>query len=175
MSWIGSDAEAARYAIATRVAGPVLIALGSLNNSLFVNQVAQGRDLSRIARITGPAARRLGAITVVITPLLVAGVLLLGMFSASIADRHLVVPTLLLLLACVPFAVAIPWGFAFNAVGEEPRWMQVLLFGIALNAVLVVAFGRWGATWTAAAWLVTQSAVLGATMVQRRRVGLLVD
>ena len=172
LSWIGTDAEAARYAIASRAAGPVLIGLGSLNNSLFVHQVAARGDRRRIAAMTRRAALRLAVVTLALVPLSALAVAAMGLLSSSVADRRLVVPTVLLVTACVPFAVAIPWGYAFNALGQEPRWMRVLIAGLVLDAILVVLVGVHGATWTAVAWLVTQTVVLGATLRQRRPIGL---
>lgn len=167
---IGSDTEAVRYALAGRFVGPVLVVLGSLNNSLYVRQVSSS-SREAVGELTMAVVRRVGAVAIAAVPVTVLVVAAIGMLSGSFADRELLVPTLLLSIAVVPFAFAIPFSYALVALGEERVWFWILLIGGIVDALLVVAFGRHGATATALVWVFVQCGVAGSLFAVTRRRG----
>jgi O-antigen/teichoic acid export membrane protein len=159
LSVVGDASEVTRYAIATRVVGPILIALGSLNNSLYVQQIKVRDDPGALSAITRRTSRRVGTLAIIIVPFPVIAVLLLEGLSGTFASKSLVMPTLLLALATVPYAFAIPYGFALNATGHERSWLGIITVATVADLVAVLALGGGGASTTATLWLVTQACV----------------
>lgn len=153
---VGTEPEAARYAIATRVVGPVLIALGSLNNSLYVRQINLRDHRAAFIQLTRRASRKVGWLAVVVVPVALLVVIAMGDVSATFASRSLLPPALLLAVATIPYAFAIPYGFALNAQGRERVWLLILSVATVVDLIAVWLVGHRGATLTAALWLGTQ-------------------
>jgi O-antigen/teichoic acid export membrane protein len=170
LSEVGTESEATRYALATRVVGPVLIALGSLNNSLYVRQIRVRDDIPALLEMTQRASRRVGALAVFVAPLAVGVVALLGLVSDTFARRSLVGPTALLSLATIPYAFAIPYGFALNATNRERWWLLIIGVATALDAAAVAILGSAGSITTALLWVGTQTLVLGAVRLVWRSI-----
>ncbi len=168
---VGSDAEASRYALASRLIGPILIALGSLNNSLYVRQINARDDTEVMRAITGNAARKVGFLAIAVAPMIVGAVALVGRVSESIGDRDLVPTTVLLVVAAIPYAYAIPYGFALNAAGRERTWLTILSVATFGDLLAVLVVGRHGASVTAAVWVVVQVLVCVALMRAWKRLG----
>jgi O-antigen/teichoic acid export membrane protein len=137
----------------------VLIALGSLNNSLYVRQINARERPQELAALTRSASRKIGVLSLAVVPVSLAVVWMFEAVSASIATRQLMLPTLLLALATVPYAFAVPYGFALNAQNRERMWLVIILVATLVDVVAVVAVGSRGATAVAAIWLVTQIGV----------------
>ena len=156
---VGSDLQAARYALAARVVGPVLIALGSLNNSLYVRQIHARDDPVALRQLTERASKRVGLLAIAVVPVSVFAVWVLGELSDALAARDLVAPTFVLALATVPYAFAIPYGFALNAQYRERTWLCILLVATIVDLVVVLIVGPRGAVPVALAWLAVQIGV----------------
>jgi O-antigen/teichoic acid export membrane protein len=165
---VGSEEQATRYALASRVIGPIMIALGSLNNSLYPRQINAREDPRLVARMTASMSRRVGVLAGCAAPLVVGAVALVSAASDSIANRDLVLPTALLAVATIPFALALPYGFALTAFGLERRWLVILAVATAADLCAVLALGDRGAAVTASIWVVTQVGVLVAVRVATR-------
>jgi O-antigen/teichoic acid export membrane protein len=95
----------------------------------------------------------------------VGAVALVSAASDSIANRDLVLPTALLAVATIPFALALPYGFALTAFGLERRWLVILAVATAADLCAVLVLGDRGAAVTAMIWVVTQVGVLVAVRV----------
>lgn len=160
---VGTPDEAARYAIASRVVGPIYIALGSLNNSLYVRQIGARDDDGEIDRLTSTASRSVGLLALAFVPVVAGAVAVLGVVSESFADRALVGPSVLLALATIPFAFAIPFGFGLAAKGRETKWLMVLLVATLVDLALVLAVTPHDAPTVAVLWLIVQIGVVIAT------------
>ena len=171
LTMVANDSEAARYALASRVVGPVLIALGSLNNSLYVRQLQVRDDPGALRELTVRTSRRVGLLAVAVVPCSVAFVGLLGAASDSMEARQLLVPTFFLALATVPFAFALPFGFALHAQNRERVWLWILTAATFLNLLAILALGREGATAAAIVWLLTQVSVWAVVTLGVKPVG----
>ena len=153
---VGTESEAARYAIATRIVGPVLIALGSLNNSLYVRQINLRDDSAAFVQLTRRTARRVGLLAMVVAPVALLAIVFMDYVSETFAARSLLLPALLLAVATIPYAFAISYGFALNAQGRERVWLMILSTATVVDLIAVGLVGHRGATATAALWLGTQ-------------------
>jgi len=156
LSVVGVASQTTRYAIATRVVGPILIALGSLNNSLYVQQIKLRAESASLSALTERASRRVGTLAVLIVPVPVVGIAVLGLLSDTFASMSLILPTAILALATVPFAFAIPYGFGFNAIGRERTWLSIISVATVADLAAVLVIGHRGAVATASLWLITQ-------------------
>lgn len=169
---VAIEAESARYVLAARFVGPILIALGSLNNSLYVHQIERRDRRDELVAVTNRVMVRTAAIALAWVPLALLITLALNAASDSFAERSLIVPVALLSAAAVPFAVTIPWAFGLNAIGHERTWLAILGLATAGNVVSVALFATSGAVACAAIWLITQLSVAAAVFGVRRRFGL---
>lgn len=169
MSQVAEAAETSRYGIAVRFAGPLLVALGALNNSLYVRQVAVNHDVAAVVATTVPTRRRVlrAAGAFIVGPLLL--VVVADLVLDDIARRELVLPVAILLVAGVVYAGSVPWGFALNATHHEAVWTTIVLAGLVVDLAAVVVVGDRGAVAVAWCWLGTQVVVAGGVALAKRR------
>jgi len=157
---VGSDTEATRYALAGRIVGPIMVALGSLNNSLYVRQIQLDADPRAVSALTRRTSRAVGLLAAALVPVVGLLVVVLGALSESFRDRSLMAPSLLLALSTVAFAFAVPYGYGLSARGKEMRWLLVLAGATVADLIAVLLFGDLGATAVAGLWLATQTCLL---------------
>jgi O-antigen/teichoic acid export membrane protein len=162
MTLVASDAEATRYALAGRVVGPVLLMLGSLNNSLYVRQI--GLAGPELRRLTSRVSRKMGLIALMLVPCIAIGIATIGLLVDGLGSRDLVGPSTLLALATVPFAFVVPYSFAMSARNLERIWLAILAVAVAIDAVAVAVVGSHGAVAVAAVWLAIQICVALTTL-----------
>jgi hypothetical protein len=174
LSIVASSLQTTRYALAGRFVGPLLVILSSLNNSLYVRQVAESTRAG-IAAVTAPTARRVLRLSLVVSPVVFAAVWGVSRVISGLGARDLVAPSGLLLAAAVFFAATVPWSFAFSAAGRELWWLLVMAVGVVLDAGAVAVLGDHGATTVAGCWLVVQALTWLAVEVIRRRAGFRPD
>jgi O-antigen/teichoic acid export membrane protein len=160
LTQVGTAQEAARYAIAGRIVGPIYVALGSLNNSLYVRQIALRSDEDAGELLTVRTSRRIGRLAALLVPPIALCTYMLGRLSESFGARDLLTPTSILALSAVVYAFAIPYGFSLAANGNERAWFNVLAVATATDLLLVVSVPRHDATVVATIWLAVQVGVL---------------
>lgn len=168
LTLVGDPSEASRYALASRFIGPALIALGSLNNSLYPRQVQMRDDLPALRRLSNRVGVRAVALAVAVGVASIVGVMILDHVSTEIASRDLLVPTIILAASVVPYALVVPLSFAFTAIHQEHVWLGILIAATVGDALMVWAFGDRGATTVATIWLITQVAVAATVLVAFR-------
>jgi O-antigen/teichoic acid export membrane protein len=172
MSWVASSAEASTYALATRFAGPVLVGLGALNNTLYMHQLAARGNNAGIARITARATHRVFAAAAAVCLAAALVIAAAGVIIDSETFHATIAPSIVLLAAAALFATSVPWGFAMNAAGRESTWNTLLVGAIAFDLLGVLIIGRRGALEVALCWLATQAVLIALVVVARRRIGL---
>jgi O-antigen/teichoic acid export membrane protein len=162
---IGDPAQAVRYLAASRLVGPMLIALGSLNNSLYVRLIELRDRPAEALRVARRFGVRFAGLAGVAGALLTAAVAVASWRVDSIGRLDVVVVVALLSVALVPYAAVIPVGFFLNAMGQERRWLLALALATLVDLVLVATFASSGATATALAWVATQATLFAIVAV----------
>lgn len=151
------SSETASYALAGRLVGPLLIALGSLNSSLYPLLLDASATPEDRRRLCHHYSRRLVIACALLVPVCVLGAWAAGLLSGRIGDLDIVAPVLLLSLAVVPYAATISWGYLLIAVGAERVWLLALTTGLVVDIVAVGLFAHDSAVACAVVWLVVQS------------------
>jgi O-antigen/teichoic acid export membrane protein len=169
---LGPENQTSAYAVSGRLVGPLLIALGSLNNSLYPQLLNRRDDPAAMRHLVGRYGSILSIISLAAVPCVTLIVLALGRISATIDDLDMVLPATLLALAVVPFALAVPYGFLLTATGDERWWMLVLAGGIGVDALAVATIAHTSATACALTWVLVQCGVLVAVRMVVRRLHL---
>jgi O-antigen/teichoic acid export membrane protein len=172
LSVLASDEESTRYALATRFAGPALVGLSALNNSMFIRQLERKRDLPALSAYTRSVVPRLVKLTVGVCAVALLAAVALTQTVDNFGSRQLVLPSAILLLATCIFAASVPWAFALNTIGHERHWMAILAVTLLIDAGLVATVGHRDAVACALSWLATQMVVFVAVRRAARRVGL---
>jgi len=149
--------ETTAYALAGRVVGPLLIALGSLNNSLYPLLLEPDASAAQRQVLCRRYARRLVVVCLALVPLSVLAALVAGAVSQSVAELRIVGPVFVLALATVPFAATVPWGFFLSAIGAERVWMVALASCLTIDVIAVTWFAHDRALTCAIVWLVVQT------------------
>jgi O-antigen/teichoic acid export membrane protein len=165
---VALEVEAKAYAVAARLVGPVLIVLGSLNNSLYPQLLSVRGDEAAMRRLTRRYARRLTVGCILFVPLAVVAVIVLQHLSHAFERLDLVLPVLFLALAVVPFAGAVPLGYLLTAQTRERTWLLLLVVALIADVTAVAMFGR-SAVSCAVIWLVVQVGLWVAVELAVRR------
>jgi O-antigen/teichoic acid export membrane protein len=168
MTVVSTELQTTRYALAARITGVLLVGLGSLNNSLYLQQVALKSETGKLFALSQRWSKRLTLASLATVPFLLGFCLLAQSFVTSWHLR--LVPVALVLGVSIAFyAATLPWAHALNATGRETTWMQILAAGTASNIAMVLAFGHFGATAVAGCWLCSQILVAVLTIGSLRR------
>lgn len=169
LSVVGTDTQAARYAVASRIVGPIMVAISSLNNSLYVRQLELRNSPAELKTITTKTAVVMATVALALVPLTLVTVRAIELVSDSFDSRDLLKPAILLALASVPYAFASPFGYALIARGLEARWLAILMLATIADLIAVLLLGGFGATIVSLLWVATQMGVLLLVLLVFRR------